>query len=235
MTNAVLHLVTNRAGNFHHPSLASAVSFSPRAETEDEQSLRTFLQLRDTTTDYYVLGALNSIYAFPEILAEFGETQRTFNLSRWRKDSDTFYPGKFVNTNAHVFSVQRVPNEFPVDMEWLLSRVDSQTLKIQLASHTYYASARLSNNILYVEWPEELGIQGAIQLDGEWNASTLMHLYHTPVGFPYSKIVEYVVHRDDARRLMTGRGYMSHFFSAQSDIEKCALLYTALAAPTSNA
>lgn len=235
MINAVLHLVTNRAGDFHHPAFASAVDFTPHAETEDEKSLRTFLQLRDTTTDYYVVGALNAIYAFPDILAEFGETQRTFNLARWRKDNDGFYPGSFVNTNAHVFSVQRIPNEFPVDMEWILSYLDAQTMKIQLASKTYLAPVRISGDILYVEWPEELGIKGAIKLEVAWDSSARMTLSHTPVGFPYGKIVEHVVHRDDARRLLTGRGYMSHFFAAQSDMEKCALLYTALAEPRNNA
>jgi hypothetical protein len=232
MTNSIIHLVTNRSGDFHHPSLGAVRGYTPHRETDDETTLRTFLQLRDTSTDYYVIGAIASVYAFPDLVREYKESSRTFDLTSWRKDEDGFYPGKFVNTRRDAFNVHRVAQEFPVEMEWLLSYLDAQTLLVRLGSTRYNVPVREAGGILYAEWPEELGIKGAIELSGSWDASTFMTLIHTPGGFPYTVLAEKLRHRDDARRLMTDRGYMSHFYAAQSAIEKCAIAYTALAWPT---
>lgn len=232
MINRIIHLVTNRSGDFHHLSLASVADYEPHTEPKYEKSLREFLRLNDTDTDYYVVAAISSIYAFPELYHEFGEQQRTFDLSQWRSDDDAGYPSQFVNTREDAFNLHRVPTEFPVAMQWDLSFLDSATLLIKLATRRFNVTAREANGILYVEWPEELGIQGAIDLNGQsWSSGFKMTVLHTPTGFPYTELVRQLDNREDARRILTDRGYMDNYYSAQSDIEKCALTYTALAWP----
>ena len=232
MINALIHLITNRAGNFHHPSLASATAYEPHREPTAEATLRDFLQLRNTDTDYYVIGALTSVYAFPALVREFGEDGRTFDLTSWRKDDDVFYPGEMVNSRRDAFTVHRTPTEFPVVSEWKLSFLDAQTMLIQVGVHRYNVSVRKSASTLYVDWPVELGIQGAIELSGgTWDSTVTMTLIHTPTGFPYDVLAAQLANREDARHILTERGDMSYFYSAQSAIEKCAITYTALAWP----
>jgi hypothetical protein len=230
MMNEVIHLITNRSGDFHHPSMASIVGYTPHTETTDEASLRQFLKLKDTSTDYYVIGAIMAVYAFPAIAQEFKEQGRTFDVTLWRKDQDVFYPGTLVNSRQDAFNVHRVPSEFPVAFEWRMSYLDAQTMLIQLGTVRYAVPVRVAAGKLYVEWPEELGIQGAISLDEEdWSTTTVLTMLHTPVGFPYTALASQLANREDARRILTGRGYMKHFYAAQSSIEKCAITYTALA------
>lgn len=230
--NEIIHLVTNRSGDFHHPSLASVVGYKPHKEPADEASLRAFLQLKKTDTDYYVIGALAAVYAFPALVREFNEKGRTFDLSAWRKDDDVFYPGQLVNSRSHAFNVHRIPTEFPVEIEWRLSYLDSATMLVQVGSQRYNVPVRVAAGILYAEWPAELGIQGAIELDAGWGSSTVMTMRHIPTGFPYEELARQLANREDARRLLTERGYMPYFYSAQSHIEKCAVTYTALAGPS---
>ena len=232
MTNAIIHLVTNRSGDFHHPSLGSVIGYTPHVESPEETTLRRFLHLKDTDSDYYVIGALGAIYAFPELVREYGEDGRTFDLQSWRKDDDAFYPGNMVNSRKDAFAIHRTPTEFPVALEWYLSYMDAQHMLIQVGTARYVVPVRVSATTLYVEWPDELGIQGAIALADTWTTGTHMTLRHTPVGFPYTELARQLTQREDARRLLTDRGYMSYFYAAQSDIEKCAVTYTALAWPS---
>ena len=231
MKNSVIHLITNRKGDFHHSSLASVSDYEIHAEPDEEASLRTFLQLGDTTTDYYVMGALGAVYAFPELFAEFKETQRTFDISLWSKDDDNFTPNGVINTTDEVFNLHRTPTEFPVEMEWIMTYTNDNTMRVVLGAASYDVPVRATTNTLYADWPEELGISGAISLDATWSSGDEFRIHHTPTRFPYSRIVELITNRADARMIMTNRGYMRNFYLAQSDIEKCAILYTALAWP----
>ena len=235
MTNTVLHLVTNRAGDFRHPTFDSATTYRPKTETADEASLREYLGLKDTTTDYYVVGALTAVYAFPAFLSEFGEDKRTFDLTRWRPDQDAVYPVFLVNSRREAFNIHRVPTEFPVSIQWNLSYVDATTMLVQLGTARYMVPVRAAAETLYLDWPEELGIEGAIDLDGaSWTTGFTATILHTPIGFPYDVLAEKLKNRQDARRILTDRGYMPYFFAAQSAMEKCAAVYTALAWPTNN-
>jgi len=232
MKNSVIHLITNRAGDFHHPSLASVTDYTPHTESAEEISLRDFLQLRDQSTDYYVIAAINAVYAFPELVAEFKESQRTFDLSLWSKDDDNITSNGVLNTQDKVFTIHRTPTEFPVQMRWELSYVNGTTMKIRLGDLFWDVNVRTTeDNVMYVDWPEELGISGALNLDNTWSSGDTMTIIHTPTRFPYGRLAEIVTNRDDARRVMIDRNYIRNFYLAQSDIEKCAILYTALAWP----
>jgi len=232
MINQIIHLVTNRSGDFHHPSLASAADYVPHVEPADEASLREFLHLKDIDTDYYIIGALTSIYAFPELVGEFNETDRNFDLSLWKPDDDAFSPGDLDNSSCCIFNIHRVPTEYPVVTQWDMSYLDATSLLIQLGTKRWVARVRESATKLYVDWPAELGLQGAVELDGAWTTGYKMTLLHTPSGFPYEELARQIANREDARRILTDRGYMPYFFAAQSDLEKCAILYTALAWPS---
>lgn len=231
MENAVIYLVTNRSGDFRHPSLASCDRYTPIPEAPDEIKLRALLRLNDTSTDYYVMGALMAVYAFPDILAEYRETGRSFEPTLWEPDEDVLTGGAFRDTSQDAFYLHRVPDEWPVAMSWDIAFMDATTALVTVGDARYRVPVRASGGSLYATWPEALGLRGAVDLDGSWTSGATLHLEHVPVSFPYHRAVEKVMASPGSLSLISARGYMGAFYSAQSDIEKFALALTALAWP----
>lgn len=234
MRDAVIHLITNRSGDFHHPSLATLTSYTPTARVGVEVEVRQALRLDDVETDYYAVASAMAVYAFPDILAEFGETARSVDFSMWRPDDDTIVGGEFANTNQDVFRIARMPREWPVATVWRITYVEDGA-RITLDNQpALLAPARAVGDYLHVEWPEELGVAGKIKLDSTWQSGSELQIYHTPPSFPYGLALQAMLAVPGAIQLIQAKGYMELYWGAQTDIERYAAAMAALADPATH-
>lgn len=233
MRNSVLHLVTNRNDGFASAVFPASEEYTPHSETDLEAEIRTFLQFDRKDTDYFILGPIMAVYAFPDILQEFKEDIRTFNFSDIRHPDDQTGGCALVGTQRAPLFIHRVPAEWPVQMDWKISYVDGRTLKITLGTvYKQLVKYRKSGVYLYVDWPSELGINAAIELPSEtWASGSEVFIHHTPVEYPYALVVDKLTKKNAVTHLLTTRGLMAHFYAAQSAIEKMAVITLAFSNP----
>lgn len=232
MKNAVLHLLTNKNSGFFSTIFPVTSDYKVRTETEAQQEIRQLLRLHITDSDYYLMGALAAVYAFPEILREFNESSKTFKLSDWVRPADTITGAQYHNLPNINFALRYKPKVWPVELAWTISYLDSKNLIIRLGDSKFIVPYTVSSlNILRPDWPEELGIQGALKLDGTWQSSSVLEIRHTPVSYPYDTILNKLSKNTNVYTLLDLAGLSKEFFSAKTSLEKFAILLLALAAP----
>lgn len=237
MRDSVLHLVTNRASTFGSPIFPSASLYVPHTEGTSESSLRDFLRLRSNDPAYYLVGVLASVYSFPEIVEEFKETDKTFDLKDYVPPSNTVSGGSFVNLFGKSFSLERVPIEYPILTDILVKYKDSREVSIVACNNTYNVPfAVRSGDNLDIEWPEELGIHGILYPSaGTWITGSYVNIYHQPITYPYKVVTDSVLKNSDYIQLLSSLGLMKNIYSAQSPVERMALIALALANPSTYA
>ena len=239
MRNAVLHLITNKAADFDIEGLPINSAYTPFATTAEEDAVRTALHINDAP--YYLINSLSAVYAFNDILSEFRETERTFDLHKLPWPRLTISNASYANTADSNFNIANIPTSFPSTnyFSWTISYNDGETLVIQACDKRFTVDYTLTEvtegantyNVLAADWPAETGIKGGFALDVHWSSGNSIELVVPPVVFPYNHAVNKVIGMTATNSLLTKAGLSRNFYNAQSSIEKYALLMLALAQP----
>lgn len=229
MQDSVLHLLTNRASSFGTNIFPESTVYVSRVETEVEAKLRTFLRLRNNDPAYYLIHIMAAIYTFPEVLDEFNETSRTFNFSDYTRPSDTLVGGSLINKYGKVASFQRVPVAYPVDFEMTIAYKDNSKVVITVDDIAYEVNYTIRDmTFLDIDWPVESGLSGIVSLNEAWESGSVVRVFHQPINYPYKAVADTIFKNTDYISFLSETRLLKNMYSAQTDIEKVAILGLAI-------
>jgi len=239
MINAVLHLVTNKGGNFGSSLLPSYSNFTPYTEESYETIVRQALMINSGL--YYLINSLISVYSFPDILSEFNETGKTFYLKDFRLSPVYISNAEYCNTQTDNFNILAVPDILPKNQNYFNCNVSyvsntelSLSYKNKAVNISYEKSTGSDNRVIVAgEWPVDSGIKGAFKLpSGEsWKAGYNINIFSQPIIYPYAEAVNEINKLSATPQLLANAGVARNYYNAQTSIEKYALLMLALANP----
>ncbi len=241
MRNAVLHLISNKAGNFGLPNLPVDSSFVPYTTTAIEDSLRAALFIN--ATPYYLINSLISVYTFSDILAEFRETETTFSLCNINYPKLTIVNATYANTPTQNFNIANIPETYPnaTYFYWTIKYNNEDTLSITCCNQRFTIPFTLTDlvedgqaiRVLSADWPAISGIKGGFALneDIDWSTGANIYLFVPPVVFPYEEAIKVANRIPGTADILNRAGVSKNYYNAQSGIEKYALLMMALANP----
>jgi len=239
MRNAVLHLITNKSGNFGSSALPENSFYSPHTPTEAEAFVRSKLLINDS--NYHLVNSMLAVYAFPEILSDFRETSRTFDFKELQRNVVTISGASYANTETENFNIVNVPDTFPSDnyFNWTIKYQDYENLVFIGCDAGYTIPYTLTETvqdavtyrIISAEWPAVAGIKGGFSLDPstDWSTGNSFSLTVYPALFPYEAAINYINNFAETATLLTNTGLARNYYNAQSYIEKYATLMLALA------
>lgn len=238
MRNAVLHLITNKKDNFNLDGLPTSSNYTPFVPTESETKIRDALFIN--SSPYYLINSLVAAYTFEEILAEFNESERTYELYALPKMPLILSGASYANTADQNFNIAFKPSSFikPVNLNWSIKYNTEQTLDLQYAGNFVSLNYSIdANKVLSADWPSDSGIRGGFKIpeDKEWSIGSLstISIVVPPVSFPFDAAISYLkrFHSNDLYKLLNEYGLSRNFLNAQSSIEQYALILLALAKP----
>ncbi len=233
MYNSILHLLTNRTTGFTNEIFPAVSVYTAHTESADETYLRTFLKLREGDPEFYLVAMLAAVKSFPEIEVEFKETNCTFNLNDYRRTEYTVSNGVLTSGLGTEASVLYRPLEYPVPASTTLKYYDSSELNIVRGRKTYRVGYQLrTGGLMHVDWPEEIGITGVIDLLGNtWSSGVPITFTHTPDVFPFEAQATAAAKNNKIFKYLDDIGTLKMFNAAQSPIEKGAILGLSVSTP----
>ena len=233
MRDSVLHLLTNRASNFGSPIFPRYSDYTPHEETEVETIIRDLLYLRPTAGAYHLIGLLAAVYAFPEVYQEFKESDRTYDLADYTKSPTVMVGGKFAGSPQRILTFNRIPIEFPVSFDMSIAYKDPLEVRILAGNTNFDVPFFVRNNKLDIQWPVETGITGLLDPDGGvWAQGSIITINHEPGCYPYKILADILLKNSTAIQYLNSVGLLKNFFSAQSSIEKVAIMALAISNPS---
>jgi len=244
MRNAVLHLITNKSGDFGSAVLPPNSFYTPHTPTAAEEFIRARLLINDS--DYHLVNSMLAVYAFPEILSDFRETSRTFDFKDLQTNAVSISGASYANTTTENFNIVNVPNTFPSlnYFNWRIEYRDYENLVFIGCDTAYtipYTVTTTTQNavtyrILSAAWPAVSGIRGGFYLDPAtgWSTGSSISLTVYPAVFPYEAAINYVNRFSETATILTNTGLARNYYNAQSYIEKYATLMLALADADTN-
>jgi hypothetical protein len=239
MRNAVLHLITNKSGDFGSPVLPPNSFYIPHAPTAAAEFIRSRLLINES--NYHLVNSMLAVYAFPEILSDFRETGRTYDFKDLQTNAVTITGASYANTATENFNIVNVPDTFPSlnYFNWKLEYRDYENLVFIGCDTSYtipYTLTTTTQNavtylILSAEWPAVSGIRGGFYLNPAvgWNTGISISLTVYPAVFPYEAAINYVNRFAETSTILNNTGLARNYYNAQSYIEKYATLMLALA------
>lgn len=239
MRNAVLHLISNKSGNFGSSVLPENSFYTPHTPTEAEAFVRSRLLINDS--NYHLVNSMLAVYAFPEILSDFRETSRTFDFKNLQRNNVTISGAAYANTATENFNIVNIPTTFPSlnYFNWIIKCQDSDNLVFIGCDTSYTIPYTLTVNtqdavthrIVSAAWPAVSGIRGGFSLDPstDWSFGNSFSLSVYPAEFPYGAAINYINRFSETATLLTNSGLARNYYNAQSYVEKYATLMLALA------
>jgi hypothetical protein len=236
MRNSVLHLLTNRNSNFASGIFPQSGTYEAHEEGREEAALRDFLKLRPQDHAFYLVGMLNAVYSFSEIYEEFRESDRSFSLSDYVREADTFDGGVLVNSAGKSAAIQRYPLEFPIEFEISVKYLSETEVKIFLGKSEMTAPYSIRTAGIDIDWPITLGVGGLLLPDGvdwkvNWKTGASFKMRHEPLSFPYGALDRKIGNNPDYLKLLVDAALIRQYYSAQTAMERVAILCLALARP----
>lgn len=239
MRNAVLHLITNKSGNFGSSVLPANSFYAPHTPSEAEAFVRSRLLINDS--NYHLVNSMLAVYSFPEILSDFRETSRTFDIKNLQRNTVTISGASYANTATENFNIVNIPDTFPSlnYFNWQVKCQDSDNL-VFIGCDTSYTipytltettQDAVTHRIVSANWPTVSGIRGGFDLDAstDWSFGNSFSLTVYPAEFPYEAAIIYINRFAATATLLTNAGLARNYYNAQSYIEKYATIMLALA------
>lgn len=227
--NERLYSITNRDTGFTSEAFPLATGFISERGNDEADRLRAALHLVEGSDDYFTVGILAAVRAFPvygELLPEKGSAA---DMSRYVRPSTTHEGGQLVADPTGPPRVTRVcqvwPPTFRVDLEYLAD--DAATLRYDGGSETI-ACRMMTAQKIEPTWPESSGIRGRVELTNNWTTGNRYRINDYPVRFPYAATAEMLRNNSDAQAILQSSELAGAFYGARSAVEKVALVAIAL-------
>ncbi len=226
--NRHLWHLTGRFNDFVTPALNTGRSYGDAVPSEDVVIARKLLRLDDTTTDYYIIGAMASLISFrPQAGADTSALFRHRTLS--------IIPTSVMGADVHPPGAQppsflHRPTALPAAHRWYVTKTGSDKLEIS-TDHGYRQEVpfRFVNGIVYLDWPSEVGFDAAFApAAGVWDIGSQVIFNVAPSGYPYKFVADAAKESFQLVRFMSTQGTLTAFHSAQSSLQKVGALAAAV-------
>lgn len=227
--NDVLHRLTNRQSGFAWGEFSSGVASQDFIDSPEVREVRALFGLDISGTDYYVIGALNTIRQHPELTILIPEDVTSYRIERYRPPGYQVVGGDLTQSGSTPPSVLVVPGAWPVAMESILTFFNStNALLTRGAEKAYVAIREVAPKRLRLEWPEWSGFSGLLELPQVWGEGSSVEFIHTPCRYPHHLITPLLKSSAAVLRVVRTAGLMDCFTAAQRDSEKVAVVLTSL-------
>ena len=223
--NEILHSITNRDLS-GIPALRTGTPFLPMSP-DPYEDLRALLGLDRTDCTYYVLGVVGAVYSFPALAAEFKEHAATFRISDIPHPEPVFDGVVVAPTAAAMPEISRIAG-LNFDPVITLSYADARTLGLLIDGVRYHVPVtKAGDKLILLPHDAPLSVKGALQLQTAWDDTFRASITLYPP-FPYSSVIEAVERSRAYIPLLLTRGLTDCYLFAESDMERVAVLATAL-------
>lgn len=230
--NQTLFYLTNRRVFDTHA--LSAPALTPVKDSEGLARLATHLRLDDTTTDWFVVVYLRLLGAMPELGLGGGET--TYKGLHLLDQGPVITQG--VELRYPDSPVQPLPLRWPVNLDWLLSRVDDSRTRVH---NVYEETAKvITSRVIPEDSGETVVVEASeffpynlklhITLGNPWSSGDLNHidLYFEPATFPYKEVLDTIPDQSFVNTILREHGLFDDYNHAMSAHERLALLLKAV-------
>jgi hypothetical protein len=226
--NRHLWLLTGRTDNFVTPTLNSKLNYEGPPPSAAVLAARSLLHLGDTSTDYYVIGAMAALTAFRPLAGP--DTSPLFLPRTLQVAAPSISGGSLRPAGPQHPSMLHRPSRIPAPRVWYVT-CKSSTL-VRITTDTGYDRTvvyRLAAGVVYIDWPEEIGFHAAFApTGGVWVDGSQVIIRTEPSGYPYPAVAKQIRQSTELVRLMSEEGTLSAFHAAQSSLQKVGALAAAV-------
>jgi len=186
----------------------------------------------DYEVRYLVQAYLTALMAVPELYNDLEFKNEIYDLTDFSPKTAVIEGANLIASRESNPSIARHTAEWPPLLEWTVHYSKEDQVNIIYGGRNYILKAKSYQDILSVDWPEELGFRGNLKLHAGWNPSTLIKVKDTPVNFPYKELVNAIKHDSYLVELLSFSDMNGKFVSAQEDWEKVAIIVYSLISAT---
>lgn len=226
--NERLYSVTNRDTGFSSEAFPAATGFvSDRNSAAD--ALRRVMRLSAGEDDYFTVGILAAIRAFPVYSELLPENGSAVDLGRYVRPITRHEGGTLTSSPSGPPRVLRVCSSWPPTFEVSVSYLADDAAVIRYDGKKVTTGCRKMEALrIDPTWPEDIGINGRVSLVNEWTAGSVYRITDYPVRFPYATLAEILRGSSEAQSLLSASSLAGAFYGARTAIEKVALVAIAL-------
>ena len=226
--NRHLWLLTGRSSDFVAEALNTGLSYGGGSPSTEVVIAREMLRLGDTTTDYYVVGAMAALQAAGSPAG--GDVSTVFLPGALRIKPPTVAGGELRPASSLPPSLIHRPTSLPAGRVWTVSCVDAATsLVSDDAGYSALVPTRFSSGVVYPEWPAYVGFHAAVAPDGGvWEPGSSFTIVTEPSGYPYAAVAASAASSHPLANLLSSEGELSAFHTAPSSIQRVGALVAAV-------
>jgi hypothetical protein len=221
MSNILLGYLTGRQ------TFATAGLTAPDAGVTSEpmEALRQFLGLTRTDTDWAVMGMLAAVESAIDLWPLL-PVDPAFTAASWIRPDDIWKGGTLIpDAQGPVLAVTE-QQVWPTGITWNLYKIDSNQASLQGEYQQFTLPVALEGMLLKPVWPEDLGWQGHVQLDCNWDETPVM-ITHLPQ-YPAEAVVAAVSGRSELPNILHAGRTLEAWHVYDDPVRKLAALGTAL-------
>ncbi len=235
MTNPRLHLylwlLTGRCDDFVAPALNTGLRYGAASRDPETEQARKMLHLTDTSTDYYVIGAMAALYAARSALRGMRDEETVMFLpGSLRLRAPSVSGGEFRLAGPRYPTMLHRPRSLPAARTWYVTYLNS--LEVTITNDAGYSSRAdyaHVNDTVYVKWPAETGFHAAFAPTGNvWTTGSRIVIRAEPSGYPYAAVAESIRQSNSLIRVMSAEGTLTAFVSAVDPLQQVGALVAAI-------
>lgn len=233
-TNFYLWLLTGRSGDFANAALNTVASYRAGRLPAEIDHLRALLNLTETSSDFYVLGALAGVYLSPSFLREMPEEKASLftpgMLSLPRVDSSLAMLPPDGHSWSHVDGGAAGASGFTVvafqglsATEAVITTDSGSTDKTAVSQFPVEGGYR----VIFEKAPT-YGIHAHFLSAAAFGGGSTVTVTLSPTRYPYRAMVRKIEADSAALRVMADEGVLQAFTESSTPAEKVGLLGIAI-------
>ena len=230
MVNRALYSLTNMASGFSSPIFPQVPTYTPVSCAVDVEFLRSVV-MANAPQDFYRVGLLAALDAFPHIRAAIGADHRTYDLVDYRPTAAQATGFAWMPSPTGAANIRLNPTTFPVaflvDLKYKLPSL----LTASYGTQTWDIPVRVNNGVVTPDWPTALGIQGLMG-SLTWALGFEGFISMTPATFPYGPLCTVLETTSQHWDVLLREGMLELYYAARSFEEKIAWTCAAICKAT---
>lgn len=229
--NRFLRALTNRSADFLWGEFNSPIPTQPDPGDDNVNFIRSVMGLTRNDTDYFVVGALSTVAAFPDLVNWFGADSLTYDLAGYVRPPFSLQSGALVPDVSGLPSMNRLDQVWPARIGSKLIYISDVIGKWQCGDEFEFCSVRqLPDMTLMVQWPAASGITGNVSLSAAWADIGEVVILDEPMNYPHAAIMKVLAKAwDYTDEVVRRAGLSDAFYGAVTPDERVAAVLTSLA------
>lgn len=227
--NEILRGVTNRETGFASAAFPVNSTWQPGVESAEAAACRKLLHLQQGQPDWYTVGALSTLYSFPDYLDMIGERERTYELAAYVRPANVYMGGSLYPTPKGPPIVKRVPSEWPVQFRITLQYESDSTGLVSWGISSQSIRVRHLGDRTIPDWLPPVGISGEVLRNTPWASGYVFEILHEPAYYPHVVVAGRLSQHAPTLELLRRASLSGAFHGARSSAERLAIVLTALA------